>query len=251
MTWNSILGFVSTFAFFLPIALMLVFRLANYKTFPALLVYYTSVFIYNLLTEGYLPVNRQVIYYWGLTNNLLDAPLMMFFLTYYSPSKYFSKKMKTAIAAFILFEIIVIAVNGLNFNSITIILGPGIIMVAMLCLQFFVKHTKIAIEFGKSVGKSLIAGSLFFAYGCYAMLYVMYYVLKTPYVADSFLVYFMSSTVSALAMSLGIYYESKLVKKIREVQVARRELYEIYKDTKITVPSRRTVMLDFDKELWN
>ena len=60
----------------------------------------------------------------------------------------------------------------------------------------------------------------------------------------------MAATVSALMMSAGIIYERKLVKKIKEVQITRRELSEIYKDTKMAAPVR-TAMLDFDKESWN
>ncbi len=250
MTWNSVMGFVSSFALFLPIALILALRLHNYKSFPALVVYYSSVFIYNLMTEGYIPMSKQIVYNWGLINNLLDAPLMMLFLTYFSPSLVFSKRLKITAAAFVLFEIIVVAFRGLNVDSITIILGPGIIIIAALCLNFFVRHAKMAVEHGKSTGKALIAGSLLFAYGCFGLIYLMYYVFKTPHVADTFLVYFMAATVSALMMSAGIIYERKLVKKIKEVQITRRELSEIYKDTKMAAPVR-TAMLDFDKDSWN
>lgn len=38
--------------------------------------------------------------------------------------------------------------------------------------------------------------------------------------------------------------------KNKEVQITRRELSEIYKDTKMAAPVR-TAMLDFDKESWN
>jgi len=250
MTWNSVMGFVSSFALFLPIALILALRLHNYKSFPALVVYYSSVFIYNLMTEGYIPMSKQIVYNWGLINNLLDAPLMLLFLTYFSPSLVFSKRLKITAAAFVLFEIIVVAFRGLNVDSITIILGPGIIIIAALCLNFFVRHSKMAVEHGKSTGKALIAGSLLFAYGCFGLIYLMYYVFKTPHVADTFLVYFMAATVSALMMSAGIIYERKLVKKIKEVQITRKELSEIYKDTKMAAPVR-TAILDFDKDSWN
>ena len=52
MTWNSIMGFISSVALFLPILLILFFRLGGYRTFPALLIYYVIVFTFNLLTEG-------------------------------------------------------------------------------------------------------------------------------------------------------------------------------------------------------
>lgn len=248
MTWYSIMGFVSSFALFIPIALMLVLKLAHYRTFPALLIYYSSVFIYNLLTEGYLQADRQTIYYWGLINNLLDAPLMMTFLTYFSLSKEFTKKMYGLIAAYVLFELIVIAIFGLTVKSITIVLAPGLIMVAAYCLYFFIRNGKAALQFNKCVGKSFMSASLFFAYGSYAMIYTMYYIFRTPYVADTFLIYFMAATISAIFMGIGLYYEKKRVRKLQELLITRRELSEFYKDEKKGA-RLRAPLLDFENDI--
>lgn len=86
MTWNSIMGFVSSFALFLPIIFILAFHFGRYSSFPVLLFYYSIVLVYNLMTEGYIKVNPDVVYYWGLSNNLLDVPLMLTFLTYFTTS---------------------------------------------------------------------------------------------------------------------------------------------------------------------
>ena len=71
------MGFISSIALFLPIFVLLFFRLGGYKSFPALFAYYSMVFAYNLLTEGYISVGKDVISNWNICNNLLDAPLML------------------------------------------------------------------------------------------------------------------------------------------------------------------------------
>lgn len=251
MTWNSIMGLISTVALFIPIFLILVFRLANHRTFPLLVIYYSTVFIYNLLTEGYIAADKEVVRSWGLANNLLDIPLMLGFLTYFSPSKIFAKKMRLLIVAFISFELLVLAINGFNVDTITIILGPGILLVLFFGIIFFSRYGKLAIERGKTVGKTLLASSFIFAYGTYALIYILFYVLRTEFIADTFLVYFMSTIISSMMLSIGLYYESIRVKKLRELIVTRKELHDIYKDTKMTASSRRTVMLDFDATHWD
>lgn len=86
MTAYSVMGFISSVALFLPVCFILILRLGSYRSFPALLAYFLMVFVYNLFTEGYITVDHDFKRYWGLSNNLLDAPLMLFFLTYFSPS---------------------------------------------------------------------------------------------------------------------------------------------------------------------
>src|SRR5688572_4737827 len=129
MTWNSVLGLVSLIALSIPIFFILALRLGRYKTFPALLFYYLTVFTYNLFKQGYLQTNAVTESNWNICNNLLDAPIMIMFLTYCSTSPRFAKKMKITIGLFIAFEITVIALTGFNNRAITIILGPGLLLV--------------------------------------------------------------------------------------------------------------------------
>lgn len=210
------------------------------------------------MTEGFIPANENVIYYWGIGNNLLDTPMMILFLNYFSPSKQFSKKIKLLLAVFILFEVLVICINGINTSATTIILGPGIFIVLSISLYFFVKQAKIAVTNSKAIGKSLICASLLFAYGCYAIVYFIYYVFKAHideagnineyYVADTFLVYFFITTFSSLIMCIGIVFESKRIQKLYELKITRKELSAIYTNTKTAAPIR-AAMLDFDREL--
>jgi hypothetical protein len=244
------MGFISSVALFLPILLILFFRLGGYRTFPALLIYYIIVFTFNLQTEGLIKADKETIRFWSICNNLLDAPLMLVFLTYFSPSAAFTKKMKITICSIIGFEITIVVLKGFTTEAITIILGPALLIIFFFSIYFFIRQTKITITHHKAAGKAIIAASLLFAYGCYSILYLIYFVFKTKHVADTFLMYFIISTLSALVMCAGIIYERKRVQKLNELLQTRRELSNIYKDTKKAVPFR-TAVLDFDKDHWN
>jgi hypothetical protein len=250
MTWNTVMGFISSAALLMPIILMLSFRLGTYKTFPALLSYYAIFFIYNLLTEGYLNTSTDTVNNWNICKNILDAPLMLTFLAYFSTSALFTKKLKIGLVIMICYEIVIVSVKGFTTDAITLILGPVLLSIFFLAAYLFIRQTKISISHGKASGRATIAASVLFAYGCYTIIYLMYYVFKTPYVADTFLVYFLVTTFSSLVMCAGIIVERKRIQKLTELKITRKELSDIYKDSSTTAPLR-TVVLDFDKDQWN
>ena len=253
------MGIISTVALFLPVAFILILRLGQYRTFPALLLYYIIAFSNNFLGEQYIETSNNVLRYFGLTNNLLDAPVMLLFLTYFCTSKIQAHRMKLLIAAFIVFEITVILLMGISKQAITIILAPGLAIVFGFCLVFFIRQAKMAIINRKATGKAIISASLLFAYGCYFILYLLYYVFEThlegkivnkQYLADTYLIYFFIATISSVIICAGIIIESKRVQKLNELKITRKELSIIYDGTE-TAARLRTAILDFDRDQYN
>lgn len=260
MNWYSVMGLISSFAIAGPVLLILILGISRYRSFPVLLLYYTSVLIYNLITAGYIIVPFEVEHSWGMINNIIDAPLMILFLTYFSTSATFTQRMKILAAVLGLFELVVIGIAGFNTDAITIILGPGLLIVSGLLLFYFIRYTKHAIEKRKATGKALIITSQLFAYGCYLFIYLLYYVFKAQndangqpneqYVNDTFLIFYIATTLSAILMSIGLVVEYSRIKKMKELLVTRKELNALYAETEKAVPVR-TALLDFDRELWN
>jgi hypothetical protein len=252
MTWTftSILGLITLLALFIPILFIVVFRISRYNSFPALLIYYVCIFSYTLLTQGYIKANENIITNWGLINNLLDAPLILTFLTYFSPSVKFTQRMKLIILSYRALEVIVVAILGFNIDAITIILGPGLLLVLSFCLYFFIRLVKTAISHHKAMGKALMVSSLLFGYGGYTMIYLLFYVFKTPFVDDILIIYFSATIIFSGLMCAGILKERKRIQKLNELKVTRRELHHVYKETGKAAPLR-AALLDFDKEQWN
>ncbi len=228
MTWYNVVGIVSTIALALPVISILVFRLAWYKSFPALLVYYLIVFGFNFVSLNFVQVDKNFIYYYGVANNFLDMPLIFSFMTYFSKTVSFRKRMKMIIPIFLLFEVIVVAFNGFNVRSSVIVVGPGLLLTLIFSIVFFVHQVKITIIHQKAAGKAFIVTSLLFAYGGYSFIYVVYYLIDTPYKADTFLVYYLVNIFSSLIISTGIFLERKRVRQLAELQITRRELKVIY-----------------------
>lgn len=250
MTLFDVMGLVSTMALSLPILTIIAMGLTGYRSFPALLAYYIVVASYNMLTQGYIKANDNFTHYFGIANNLLDAPLMVTFLSYFSATALAKKRMRIAVIAFIAFELVIISLFGITVKGMTIIMGPGIVLVLSFCLPYFVRLTKITIVNQKAMGKAMMVASLLFAYGCYSIIYVMYYLLDSKDVQNTFLVYFFASTFSTLLMSAGIIVERKRIRKLSELKIVRKELSELYAEDKMATPLRPAIF-DYDKEQWN
>lgn len=250
MNWNDVMGLISTMALLLPILILFVTRLAGYRIFPVLVIYYAIAVIYNLLTLGYIPADKTFVRAFYMANNLSDAPLILTFLTYFATTPLLKKRMKILIGAFLLFEIIVVSIYGFSDQTITITMGPGILAVLVFSLPFFVRQIKITIVHHKATGKALMIAALLFAYGCYSIIYIMAYLVKLHDRENTFLVFFFVTTFSSALMSAGLLSERKRVKKLSELKIVRKELSELYSEEKTASPLRPAVF-DFDKEQWN
>jgi len=249
MTLFNLMGFFSTVALAIPIIVLLTTKLTWYRSFPALFFYYLFVLIYNLVLLGYIKIDGNFKYYCGVFNNLMDTPLILSFILYFSKTKGFRQKLLIAILSFIVFEIIIVAIFGYNVKATTIILAPGLIMTLAISLLCFLHQVKIAVEYHKAFGKAVMAASLLFAYVGYGFVYAVFYLIKPVYKDDAHLVFFLITIFSSVAMSAGIYLERKRVQQLLELQTTREELKEIYgeKETKKMANAFEAAIIDFDK----
>ncbi len=228
MNWFNVVGLISTITLLAPIITILALRLAWYKSFPALLAYYVVVFGYNLLSLEYFHLDKTFLYYFGVLNNFLDAPLMLAFMTYFSQTAPFRKKMLWAIPILLVFQVLLIIINGFNIESATIAMGPGLLMVMAFAGLFFIRQAKLTIIHQKAIGKACMVAALLFAYGGYTFIYIVYYLLKTPHKADTYLVYFLITFISSVMLSFGIHLEKRRVNVLAEIKTTREELKMVY-----------------------
>jgi len=254
MSLFNIMGLVSTLALALPIIILLTSKLAWYRSFPALFFYYLLVLNYTIALLGYIDTSNAYKYYHGVLCNFLDTPLILLFLTYFSKTIYFRKKLQIATLAFIAFEVVIMVMYGFNAKATTIILAPGLLLTLIISLLFFIHQVKIAVVHHRAVGKAIMISSLLFAYVGYCFVYTVYYLIKPVYKEDAHLVYFLITIFSCITMTVGIYFERARVRQLAELITTREELKTIYgeeREGKKMTTSREAVILNFDKEQWS
>jgi len=159
-------------------------------------------------------------------------PLMLTFLMYFVPSSIVVKRMKIVLALFILFEIILIVLYGITVKTITLTMGPGLVIVFAFALYYFVYTVKRSFVHNKFVSRAIIASSLTFAYGCFFIIYLMHYVLRLQDIPNLFLIYYFITTIYCGLLSVGLYMESKRKRKLEELLITRKELMRFFSDEK-------------------
>ena len=232
MSWLNAIGIISTLALFAPVFVIVASGLIRYKQYLPLFIYGVLAFGFNLMTEQWVHVPKTVERYYGIINNLTDMPLILSFLAFQIASSVQVKRMMIVTAAFIIFEIVLIIMFGITVKTITWTMGPGLLIVFSYSLYYFVYTVKRSFTHSKFIGKAIVASGLAFAYGCFTILYLMFYVFKLPDIDNLFLIYFFITIIYCSLLSVGLYMESRRKKKLEELLLTRKELMRFFSDEK-------------------
>jgi hypothetical protein len=234
MNSHSLLGIISSIALLVPVALIIILKLFSNRSFLALAICYFIVAVQNLMRQSVFGIPRVIYQSLSLVDNLLEVPLMLLFLTFFSTSALMTKRIKNCIYVFLGFEVIILAVFGFNVKAIKIILGPDITLIAVISFSFFLRYVRLSVSNAKNMGKAVMASSVFISYVLFSIVYVFYYLLKNQqYRGDAELIYYLVSILSAVLMSIGILIENKRLKKLDELRHTRKELATIYGEKKV------------------
>ena len=122
-SWNHILGTISTTALLLPVFLILSKKLYDNRSFFALLLYYLFSFAHNLVRDQVVPVSETFRQQFGLVNNYLDLPLILFFLMMFVDDLKMKKFIRISIVGFLVYEAIILLSMGVNFHSTAWVMG--------------------------------------------------------------------------------------------------------------------------------
>lgn len=228
MNLSSLLERTAIFTLSVPIILLIATRLAWYRTFIALFIYYVIGFTYALMPAGYISINISVIKAYGIFSNLVDAPLTLLFLTYMSRTSAFKKGLYSLIGIFIVYEAAILWIFGYNIEASTIIAIPGLVLTLGVSLIFAIHQVKITVVYQKAAGKALFASALFFGYVGYTYVFYVFYFTKDIYKDDARLVFYVITILSCIAVSIGLLFERKRVAKLFEIKTTREELKALY-----------------------
>lgn len=233
MNWHNAIGILSTIALFAPVFIIVATGLIRYKQYLPLFIYVILAFGFNLMTEGLVNVPKTIERYYGIINNLTDMPLILIFLASQIASSVQVKRMMIVLAAFIIFEIVLILMFGITVKTITWTMGPGLLIVFAYSMYYFAYTVRRSFTHNKFISKAIIASALTFAYGCFIIMYLMHYVfpLKEE-IPNLFLIYYFITIIYCGLLSVGLYLESKRKRKLEELLITRKELMRFFSDEK-------------------
>ena len=223
MNSHSLLGIISSIALFLPVALVIILKLFSNRSFLALAICYFIVGAQNLMRQSVFGVPKWIYQSMSLVDNILDAPLMLLFLTFFSTSALMTKRIRTCIYFFLGFEAIILVVFGFNVKAIRIILAPDIALVVAISFSFFLRYVRLSVSHPKNTGKAVMASAVFISYVIFSMVFIFYYLVKNErYHVDAELIYYLVSILSAVLMAMGILSKIRDSKSLTNYDIHER-----------------------------
>jgi hypothetical protein len=224
MNWNAIFGIACIVSLTAPLAVIIYHRYYKHRSLAALFIYYTIILLYLMMSQGFIPVNKSFRINFGIFTNYLDVPLMLTALLFFCPIKQKQNIVRLLSYGFVTYEVLITILFGFKQISVVYIMGPGLLIILGYTFYLFVKQVKFSIMHGKNNGRMLMLASIFFCYSCYALIYYFYYIQKTPYIKDTELIYFISTTLSTIVMATGLQLMNRRMKELHSLRVTRKEL---------------------------
>lgn len=224
MSLNAALGVACILCFTLPIAAVIYNRFYTHRSLFALMIYYGVTAIDNMMAQGIIPVGKSFSNQFGILNNFLDIPLMLTALLFFCPNKQKQNVIRLFTFLFIGYELVVILALGFNTGAIIYVMGPGIIIVLGYSFFLFLRQVKFSILHGKNQGRTLMLASVFFMYATYALIYYFYYIMKTPFKADTMMLYFIASGIASILMAIGLHMMRQRMRELETLKTTRKEL---------------------------
>ncbi|MFL5773946.1 MAG: hypothetical protein ACJ75F_12350 [Flavisolibacter sp.] len=224
MKWNAVPGIACLLSFMLPVAVIIYNRYYTHRSLAALLTYYIFSAINIIMVMDLLSLPASFRNNFILTSVYLAVPIVLSSLLFFCPNKPKQRIVNFLILSFISYEILITAFYGFNTVTAGYILGPGLLLILGHSAILFARQVKFTIMHGKNQGRTLMLSSMLFAYACYILIYYFYFIQKTPDTADTVLLYFISSFITAIIMAWGLHLMRKRMRELRSLRITRKEL---------------------------
>ena len=198
------MGVVSIVLMLVTIVLLLLnFKEGRYY-FLALAFYLSQVTFLNLDSTRVFAIPDSVRGNVVFFHSFLELPTLMIFFLYFAKDQMIRKLILYIIGAYIVFDLVICFTMGLTDNTLTVIIGPGLVLITGFGFYFFVGHLKQAISKRKETGKAFLTGATVFAYLCFTLIYILYYLMQSPYLYDIYAIYYSTYIIFAVFLITGL-----------------------------------------------
>jgi drug/metabolite transporter (DMT)-like permease len=203
-TGNIWLGLISTFLLLLPILLMLIKRLSWNTNFIPLAGCFLLLFCTGLVNNGFINFGEKANTAFITICIVFQAPLILLFLHYFGLNKELKKAIQVSLLSYLIGGAVFLVINGVNGQTIGLILGTGIALVLIYGIILFIRQIKKSIHSRKETGKAFMISAVVFAYTCYFFIYLMHFVFDSSEKKEILLLFQLTTIISTLIVSIGI-----------------------------------------------
>lgn len=224
---NTLFGITSIICFALPVLAILYFRLYRHVSLIALMVYYILT-ILRCLGSSNIPPLPDFKDTWEVLFYYIEVPLTLSALLFFCPAKGRQQKMQSLISFFIAYEVLVAVVYGFTPIASLYIMTPGLLVIVLYSLFLFLRQLNFTLLHGKNIGRVLMLGALLFSYSCYLFMFYAHFIQAKADVSGIYNLHFLSSSIAAVIMSIGLFMMRHRIKELQELKVTRKELQMVF-----------------------
>ena len=227
MNPSTLFGLSSVICFSLPILVILLFRLYRQTSLIALLLYYFLTIAHCLTAESIPPV-PDFVSSWDVVYSLVEIPLILSSLLFFCHARQRQQIMQKIIVAFVVYEAAIALYFKFTPQALLFVTAPGLLIVVGYTTFLFLRQLKFTMMHGKNLGRVLMLGAILFAYGTYFLVFYTYFIQKQLDVTSLYSLYFISSTIASVLMSVGLFMMRFRIRELQELKVVRKELQMVF-----------------------
>lgn len=213
------LNLFSMFILVVPLVIML-FKKSSWNIyFLPLTLCFLLLLGTGLINNEFISPDKKTSNFFISSSIVFQAPLILIFLNYFSLTPDLKKALHVSLLSYLIGGGALLAIKGLNGETIALTLGVGLSLVLIYGLIIFFRQIKESIHKRRETGKAFMISAIVFAYSCYLFIYLMNFVLHSNEKNEVVLLFQLATIISTLLMSIGLLInintpiETKEVKK--------------------------------------
>jgi len=204
----SIMTILTIIFFLMPAIVVTIKRLWKDKFLKLFGIYGILAAAINFLDVFKVPFvyieSLNVIY------NMIDIPFVIFILYQITKNTLARKIMKLSMIFYAVWQVYSLVQYGLKYVSMKYTLGFGIGLIIIFTVYLLSTYVR-RMELTKiHIAHMILLGSLLFNYGSFVIIYIFDYYVKDYNAADNLFLYYISSIVSMLMVTAGLFVWDKL-----------------------------------------
>lgn len=223
----SLYGLTSILCFGLPVLAIILFKLYRHTSLIALAVYYLLT-IANCLYAGNIPPVPDFQHPLDIAYSYIEIPLILTSLLFFCYGHQRKQIMQKIIIGFIAYEVLISLYFKFSPEATLYIVAPGLLVVVGYTAFLLLRQLKFTMVHGKNIGRVLMLSAILFSYCSYGLGFYTYFIQKQTDIGSIYSLYFISSTVAALMMSVGLFMMRHRIKELQELKIVRKELQMVF-----------------------
>lgn len=201
---NSTLQLISALIVLIPVAIIFVKQKGNNKYFLSLAAANVMFFISTFLLNKFVALPATASNLISTFANVLQAPLTLMFLLYFTDNKKMEKAIRYSLIAVLGISAIAISFSTLNAELTFNLMALGIAPVFIIGSVLFIQHVKTSVYENKGSNSAFMLSSIVFAYGSYLLLLTLHFISPEKHATDLRSLFGLITIISTAFVSISI-----------------------------------------------